>query len=100
MSWLRALLVSAGILLVPLAAQAQSTIPWADTGTDFATGSDWTGGIAPVTGDTAQFATPSPTFQPNLAANYSVNGVQFTAGAGTFNLSGAGTLSVGSAGID
>ena len=98
MSKLRALLVGAGTLLASIPAQAQTVIAWADAGTDFATGSNWIGSVPP-TGDVAQFATPSPTNQPVLAANFSVDGLQFAAGAGAFTLSGAGTLSIGGSGV-
>jgi hypothetical protein len=47
------------------------------------------------------FATASPTFQPNLGASRSVNGIRFSNGAGAFTLSGTGspTLTLGASGI-
>jgi fibronectin-binding autotransporter adhesin len=81
---------------------AQIAISWANTGTDFATPANWTGGFAPaddLTTNIANFATATPTSQPALAVNRSVAGVRFTNGAGSFTLSGTGVLTVGTSGI-
>ena len=80
-----------------------ATIVWANLGTDFATGANW-GGTAPadsIVTDLASFGTASPTFQPNLAANRSVNGLVFANTAGAFTVSGTGgaILTLGTGGI-
>jgi len=97
--------VAFALLLLSLGARisAQTVISWADTGTDFATGSDWIGGVAPansLTANIANFGTASPTAQPNLAASQSVAGVEFGSEAGAFTFSGTGTLTLGASGID
>jgi autotransporter-associated beta strand protein len=81
-----------------------AVISWSNTATDWATGTNWTGGVAPaddLTTDIANFATATPTFQPNLGASRSVNGIRFSNGAGAFTLSGTGspTLTLGASGI-
>ena len=89
-------------LAIPGASIHSATISWANAGTDFSTGSSWTGGNAPadsLTADIAAFATAAPTFLPNLASDRSVAGVAFVNGAGAFTFSGAGTLSIGASGI-
>ena len=48
MSKLRALLVGAGTLLAAVPAQAQTIVGWADAGTDFATGLNWSGSVPPT----------------------------------------------------
>ena len=58
-----------------------ATIVWADIGTDFATGANWIGTVAPTnntTTDLASFGNVA-TNQPVLAANRSIAGLEFTA---------------------
>lgn len=64
---------------------------WSNTGTDFNTGSNWVGGIAPSTGDVAAFAAAAVT-QPNLSTSVSISGLYFT-GTGTngYNLTRTST---------
>jgi fibronectin-binding autotransporter adhesin len=90
-----------GLLGIAVSASAQTTLNWANVGTDFTTGADW-GGTAPANDlvtHIANFGTASPTQQPNLATSQSVAGVAFGSGAGSFTLSGSGTLSLGASGL-
>lgn len=86
-------------------ATAQGSISWANVGTDWATGTNWTGNVAPandLTTNIASFAISTPTSQPQIASNLSVAGVIFASGAGAFTLSssGASVLTLGASGID
>ena len=90
-----------GVLVCPARG---ATILWANTGTDFGTGVNWSGGTAPVndtTTDIASFGTVAPTFQPDLGAARSVTGVVFANGAGAFTLASGGgfTLTLGASGL-
>ena len=81
-----------------------TTISWNNVGTDFATGTNWTGGIAPansISTDVASFGTASPTNQPKLNGARSVKGLVFASGAGAFTFSGTNTaiLTLGVSGI-
>jgi fibronectin-binding autotransporter adhesin len=97
------------LLLLALAGLSTHVLPaavisWSNTATDWATGTNWTGSVAPaddLTTDIANFATATPTFQPNLGASRSVGGIRFSNGAGAFTLSGTGspTLTLGASGI-
>ena len=91
----------AALLFAPTAVHA-ATRTWADVGTDFATAANW-GGTAPannITNDIGSFNSVL-NFQPVLSANRSINGLAFTALAtGTVTLSGAGTLTTGTGGIN
>jgi len=92
----------AGGLLGGISWASAATISWANSGTDFSLGSSWTGGTAPansLTTDIASFGSAAPAFQPNLAVNRSIAGIQFISGAGAFTFSGLGTLSLGASGI-
>ncbi len=79
-----------------------ATIEWNNTGTDYATGSDWVGGVAPANSTTADIAafgsTGASAMNPNLAAARSVGGVSFLSGAFSYTFSGA-ILTVGNSGI-
>ena len=77
-------------------------IVWADIGTDFATGANWINSVAPrdtIAFDIASFDTVATQNAPVLAANRRINGLQFTA-AGSLTFSGAGTLMLGTSGIN
>ena len=66
-----------------LTAEAQTAIAWANSGTDFATGANWTGAAAPAnsTGtNTASFGTGT-VVNPVLASARSIAGFVFSAGA-------------------
>ncbi len=81
-----------------------ANITWNNTGTDFDTGSNWTGATAPantITGDTAIFDAAT-TAIPSLAVNRSILGMDFTAAAGGSTLTSAAnvTLTLGAGGID
>src|SRR5207237_901674 len=51
-------------------------ISWANTGTDFNTGSSWVGGTAPGAGDVALFTAAEAT-NPNLSSSVSIAGFYF-----------------------
>ncbi|MBI2813133.1 MAG: hypothetical protein HYX71_02470 [Opitutae bacterium] len=87
-------------------ANSQTSINWNSTsGTDFATGSNWSGGVAPandLTSNIASFTSATGAVGPVLAANRSVAGLSFLAGGTgsvSFVLSGSATLTLGSTGI-
>ena len=76
-------------------ARAQTSIVWANAGSDFATGANWAGGVAPAdntTSNRASFGTV--TVQPVLASSRSVAGLVFT-GTDAATLTGSGTLTLG-----
>ncbi|MEO6874015.1 MAG: autotransporter-associated beta strand repeat-containing protein [Opitutaceae bacterium] len=80
-----------------------ATRTWADADSDFATAGNWVGGIAPANNTTTDIASFDAvvTFQPVLAANRSINGLVFTTlSTGGLTFSGAGTLTLGSSGIN
>lgn len=86
----------------PLASEA-APIEWNNTGTDFATGTNWVGGTAPVGDGTTDIATfgaqGTAAAAPTVSANRTVGGLSFLGGAFAYNLGGPGTLRVGSSGI-
>ncbi len=92
------------IILLILSAQYfhAAIIEWNNTGTDYATGSDWVGGVAPANSTTTDIAAfgsmGAGAMDPNLAAARSVGGVSFLSGAFAYTFSGA-ILTVGSSGI-
>jgi autotransporter-associated beta strand protein len=67
------------------------------TATDFANAANWTPD-APAKGDTAQFSLPTAG-QPVLDTTLAVAGLDFVTPEGGWTLSGAGTLTLGSAGL-
>jgi len=72
--------------------QATDRIWSGGSGTDWATGGNWTGGSKPAAGDNAKFST-SFTNQPNVAGNNSLAGIWMTSGVGQdVTISGTGTL--------
>ena len=76
---------------------------WADLGLDFTSNANWLLGTAPANSTTLDIASFGVInlFQPVLASNRSVNGLQFTnLSLGNVTLSGAGTLTIGSSGIN
>ena len=79
-----------------------ATIEWANTGSNWATGSDWVGGIAPANStvtDIAAFGSSgSPQVNPVLSSARSINGVTFLPGAYNYTISGS-ALTIGSSGI-
>jgi autotransporter-associated beta strand protein len=82
-----------------------ATIVWENTGTTFSTGGNWVDGVAPandLTTDIGSFQAATPAFQPQLTANRSINGLEFTSGTGAWTFTGSsGTrvLTLGSGGI-
>ncbi len=87
-------------LLIASPLHAQTSLTWADAGTDFATGANWIGGSAPadsVTLNTVAF-NGTDSFQPTLGASRSVAGLVFN-GTGDTTLSGPFTLTLGASGI-
>ena len=76
-------------------------IDWANSAgnSDFAAGPSWVGGIAPGVGDVAVFQDQAIVQQPTLAGPASVDGLSFNTTSGSWNLSGAGNLTVGSGGM-
>jgi len=82
----------------PVASAA--VITWADAGTAWATGSNWSGGIAPADSlvtDIANFNSSSYTNQPD-AGTRSVNGITVGGSSGALTVSGT-TLSIGQSGL-
>ena len=74
-----------GILFGGSAAQAQ--VVWNNSGTDWNTGANWTGGVPGSTGSTgiAQFNAPSYTYQPNVGSATQAGAIWDT-GAGAVNI--------------
>ena len=101
----RRFFVAVATFALVAAAQSQTVVTWANLGTDFTLGANWTGGVAPsptgnfATPNIAELGTASPSFQPVLNSNFGVDELRFAAGAGSFTLSGTGTLNVGVVGI-
>ncbi len=89
-------------LALAMNAQAQTTITWANAGTDFEADANWSGGVAPaddLIGNIGTFS-GTPTFLPSLSASRSIAGLRFS--SGDWTLSRAGTtevLTIGSQGI-
>jgi fibronectin-binding autotransporter adhesin len=81
-------------------AHAQNTITWTFTpgfSGDFATGSNWAGGVAPANDLTSDIATFNTAAFPTFSANRSVAGIAVTAGG--IGLNGSGTLTLGASGL-
>ena len=85
---------------------AQTAVAWNSTsGTDFSTGSNWSGGTAPANSlltNTASFTSATGAVSPVLAADRSIAGLSFLSGGSgsvSFILSGSGTLTLGASGI-
>ncbi len=55
---------------------------WANTGTDFGTGANWSGGVAPSDNDRAYFRTEA-SVQPHLAESRTIHSLFFTPASGT-----------------
>ncbi|MEI6107132.1 MAG: autotransporter-associated beta strand repeat-containing protein [Opitutae bacterium] len=82
-----------------------ATIVWGNTATAFGTNANWIGGTAPannLTGDIGSFQAATVSFNPQLTASRSINGLEFTSGTGAWTFSGnSGTrvLTLGASGI-
>ena len=88
MSFPRLLSFVCVLIVVGGASSEAQTIIWANAGSgDFGTSTNWTPTGVPGSTNTVQFAAATPAFQPNLAASYTVTGVQFAGGSGPFTLS-------------
>ena len=77
-----------------------ATITWANTGADWATGANWTGGAAPANStvtDIASFGAGGP-INPNLGAQRNIAGVIFQTGATAYTIGGS-ALTIGASGI-
>jgi fibronectin-binding autotransporter adhesin len=70
-----------------------SVIDWGNTGPDFNTGGDWVGGTAPGSGDIAEFNS-AKSFDPNLSASLTIQGLTFTADSYTLTSTGGATLTL------
>ena len=78
------------ILLFARGSASSATKTWNNSGTDFNTAGDWTGGL-PGSGDIATFTGPA-SIQPNVSANISVSGVNFSSTTSNgYNLTSSGT---------
>ncbi len=95
----RRLTLACLVILSAACARSQTAI-WANTGSDFSTPANWGNATLPGTTDTAVFSAASVSAQPTLSSAASVQGLQFSVGAGNFTLSGTAALTVGSSGID
>src|SRR6185312_1187875 len=91
-----ALLAGVAMAFAPSARGAVRT--WNNTGTDFASNGSWNSS-APTSGDTGSF-TSAATQNPNLSANRSIAGLNFssTAGAYTLTANSGGVLTLGDQG--
>ena len=78
--------------LVPLVSPPL-TGAWANVGTAWGTGTNWSGGTAPGTGDDALFNLASYTFQPAFTANAAL-GEFHSSGAGAITFTGTQTLTL------
>jgi fibronectin-binding autotransporter adhesin len=94
-------------LLGPLPLRAQTTIFWNNSGSTFATGTNWVGGVAPtnnLTSNVGAFTNATVVSNPILNASRSINGLLFAAGtaAWTFSADASGAddvLTLGTGGI-
>src|ERR1700680_5104818 len=82
-----------GVLSLAVSLPEQSaeaaTRNWQNSGTDFNTAGNWSGGV-PGSGDTARFNSAEGT-QPNLSASLTINNLDFTAPAIVYALTSANT---------
>ncbi|QYM78981.1 autotransporter-associated beta strand repeat-containing protein [Horticoccus luteus] len=80
-----------------------ASVEWNNTGTDFATGTNWVGGTAPVgdgTTDVATFgAQGGAATSPTVGVNRTVGGLSFLSNAFAYDFAGPGTLRIGSSGV-
>src|SRR5207248_913400 len=81
--------------------QYLSAVVWANIGSDWNTGLNWVGGVAPGINDTAVFATAPIRTNPTIAAATSVGGITIDDSGGPYNIlqTGSQTLTIGSGGI-
>jgi autotransporter-associated beta strand protein len=91
-------------LRIQVGAYAPAIVTWnGSSDTDWAVGGNWDGGLTP-TNNVAILGTDqtqSPTAnQPALSGTDLVGGVNFNSGRGGWSIGGAGTLTLGSGGID
>jgi fibronectin-binding autotransporter adhesin len=101
MKWIRALLASALLFVSSGVLHAASKTWTGTTSTDFTVGGNW-GGTAPandITTDTGLFIGTVTANQPALAGARSITSLDFQTASGGWTLSGAGTLTLGTAGI-
>lgn len=97
----RPLSLGALLLFVAVTAHAQITAQWANVGTDFSSPVNWVGNVTVTSVDVAQFSTSGiVSFQPQVNSALSVGGISFAAGAGSFSITGTGSLTIGSNGLD
>lgn len=76
-----------GVVVIPLNVNVGNDV-WNGSGADnnFSTGLNWTNGLAPgYVGDSLEFA-GSTQLAPNMNNNYTVTGLIFDTGAGSFNI--------------
>ncbi len=78
----RVVRLAAAVALVVGADASAATAVWNNIGTDFNTGTNWAGGTGldgiPGTGDNATFNAATPTFQPELSASLTIQGLTYS----------------------
>lgn len=81
---------------------APTILDWANVGTDWSTGANWVGGVAPTSSTTANIAEfgvqGGAPVNPNVGSAQSIAGVSFLSGAFSYTIGGS-ALTVGSIGI-
>lgn len=80
--------VATTVLGFALSAQAALIIWDGDDNGNWNTGANWVGGTAPVAGDALQFAGSNTANNNDITADTSFSGIDFAAGASSFNLAG------------
>jgi autotransporter-associated beta strand protein len=98
----RNILLAAGLLLLAgeLKTHAQSFVPKAPTGTDLTAGASWTGNAVPGSGNIALWSSGSLGGALTMASSESWLGISETAATADIAVTGAGTLTLGTNGID
>lgn len=92
-------LIAALLALAPCAALA-APITKAATGTDLTAGASWTGGNAPDSGNVATWTGTSLGAGLTLGTSKSWSGISVAGAVSAIDITGAGTLTIGSGGID
>lgn len=98
-------LLAAALLVLSASTLSAQSISWGNTGTDYATGANWVGGVAPASSTTTGNATfglaPGSVVNPNLGAARSAGLLTFAADASAYTIGSSGgfTLNIGANGI-
>ncbi len=91
----------AALLALALFTGAQAApITKASTGTDLTAGASWTGSTAPGSGDVATWASASLGAGLTIGTSRSWSGISVASAASGIGVTGAGTLTLGTGGID